>query len=475
MTTPPRLSFPSLRSCEGPFLVVLGLLLALPAASRADEEVPGAPVDGGGAIEPEGEHDPLLGMDPSGRIPKVELPGSIPNPERWRYIPEGRIIEGHFFERFLVSSFISPVFFFESDVGAGGGVGITDFDFRGQRRREFAGAFAYYTTEGQQAVAMTWKRWLYHQDLEEELPGGGVALEERSFVKGRIGYTRTLTTRFFGLGSDTDEDDETSYIDEEFRVGLGFELAVPRAGDAPVIGLGLNYQHHSLGPGNIDSEPTTDAIFPVLFEEGDRHDSFWVTGGIRYDTRDSQHNPYDGYAVGVTFSAAPLQSHWDAGGLVHVFATAVQSVPPLFHDGGDDSEEHPPTDVVAVSVFVDDTVGNLPFWALPSLGGSETLRGYIRNRWTGSTAWHAATEYRFWIIPRGYAFTDTIRIERFGMALFVEAGSVGRRLEQVWDEDIQLSYGVGFRASFERTALLRADLGFSEEGVNFSVGFGTSF
>ena len=33
-------------------------------------------------------------MDPSGRIPKVPLPEDLPNPERWRYIPEGRIMPG---------------------------------------------------------------------------------------------------------------------------------------------------------------------------------------------------------------------------------------------------------------------------------------------------------------------------------------------------------------------------------------------
>ena len=111
-------------------------------------------------------------------------------------------------------------------------------------------------------------------------PSGEVGvIGERSFVKGRIGYTRTLTRRFFGLGSETRESDETSYIDEVFQVGGGFELAFPNPGDAPVMGLGLMYQHHSLGPGRVESEPTTDVVFPVLFEEGDRHDSLWISGG----------------------------------------------------------------------------------------------------------------------------------------------------------------------------------------------------
>ena len=67
-------------------------------------------------------HDPLQGMEPSGRIPKVEFPEDLPNPERWRYFPEGRIKPGNIFQRLLVTSFISPQIFFEESIGVGGGV-----------------------------------------------------------------------------------------------------------------------------------------------------------------------------------------------------------------------------------------------------------------------------------------------------------------------------------------------------------------
>ncbi len=61
------------------------------------------------------KHDPLQGMEASGRIPKVPLPDDLPNPERWRYLPEGRIKPGNIFERFLVSSFIAPQFLLVHD------------------------------------------------------------------------------------------------------------------------------------------------------------------------------------------------------------------------------------------------------------------------------------------------------------------------------------------------------------------------
>ena len=78
--------------------VVLGLLAADPAgAQRVDRDRELRPL-----------YDPYLGMDASGRIPKVSLPEDLPEPTRWRYIPEGRIMPGNMFERLFVSSFISP-------------------------------------------------------------------------------------------------------------------------------------------------------------------------------------------------------------------------------------------------------------------------------------------------------------------------------------------------------------------------------
>jgi hypothetical protein len=148
-----------------------------------------APTLASQSVEPPA-HDPLQGMEPSGRIPKVELPDDVPNPERWRYLPEGRIKPGNFFERLLVSSFIAPQFFYEQDIGAGAGIAITDIDFRGQRRQEFLGAFLSYTTEGQQKYRLIWRRWLHHRDL----PEGGVIVEERSRV-GAGGGDHDLHTR----------------------------------------------------------------------------------------------------------------------------------------------------------------------------------------------------------------------------------------------------------------------------------------
>ncbi len=223
-------------------------------------------------------HDPLAGMEPSGRIPKVALPDDLAHPERWRYVPEGRIKPGNVFERFLVSSFVAPLFFFEQDIGAGGGIALTDIDFRSQRRREFLGAFLSYTTEGQQKYRLIWRRWLQHRDL----PDGGVIVEERNKLDGFGGYEKSLTRRFFGLGPNTRERDETSYTDEVLDLGVRGEFSFPQVAGNWIATLGARGEHHDLAPGRVSGQPTTNQVFPQLFAEANHHDSFTLTTGLRY-------------------------------------------------------------------------------------------------------------------------------------------------------------------------------------------------
>jgi hypothetical protein len=438
-----------------------GVVLPLPAgAQRIDQDRELRPI-----------YDPLLGMDESGRIPKVALPDDLPEPARWRYIPEGRIMPGNVFQRLFVSSFVSPQIFFREDVGLGGGIAITDIDFREQRRREFLGVFLTYTTEGQERYRLVWRRWLHHR----EIPDGGVAVEERTFLAASGGYQRTLTRRFFGLGPDTPESAESSFTDEVTDAGVRADLALPGPGGDWIATVGLRGEHHNLAPGHVSGVSSTDQAFPVLFREADGQSAMYASAGFRYDTRDSQHQPYGGWRVGLVAEAAPWQSDGSLGAILTGYGSVVFRVPPLFHSGGDLREENPPTDTIALGFHVDTTVGDLPFYDLPSLGGASTLRGYIANRFTDDSAWHAVAEYRFWVIPRGFRLTRTIRVERVGLALFGELGTVAPSLDDLPQARIHASYGVGLRISLERVAMFRADLGFSDEGTNLTVAFGLSF
>ncbi len=416
-------------------------------------------------------YDPLVGIERSGRIPKRHRPDDLVHPERWHYVPEGRIAPGNLFQRFLVTSFIAPLVRYDGDVGAGGGVAITDIDFRGQRRQEFAGIFLSATTRGEQRYGLLWKRWSRQRDL----PDGGIVQEERSFWRAYAGYRRSLTLRYFGPGPTSENEDETSYLDEAFFCELDREATLPVWQEHLVLHLGTRHEYHNLARGRVDDVPSMHDYHPESFRPADDHYCGWLRGGLRYDTRDSLINPYRGWHLGLRVDAAPLQTHGHRGGTVGVDGTWTTPVPSPFHTGGDAGEEHPPTDTVALGFSATGAWGDLPFWALPSLGGSDTLRGHLAGRFRDRCAWHATGEYRFWFLPRGVHFTDRIRIERIGGAAFLEFGTVAEKPEDLPRVSVHHSYGAGLRFTFERTALFRADIGFGEDAVNFSFKYGLSF
>jgi hypothetical protein len=372
------------RAAAWTFAIVVTLVVAGDALAQAPPTGEIAAPD----PEPSETFDPLDGVDPSGRIPRAELPTDLPNPDRWRYIPEGRLKPGNFFERFLVSSFVAPFFFRDSDVGTGGGLSFTDIDFGEQRRQEFAGVFLSYTTEGQQGYSALWQRWLHHR----ELPGGGVLQEERSRVRAYGGYSKSLTRRFFGFGAGSDEDDESSYTDEVFELEFSLEHALPEPGGDWVVTVGASGEFHRLGGGEVSGEPDTKQAYPRAFDAARDSDLGWAEAGLRWDTRDSQILPYTGWMVAAHSKAALLQTHGDVGMLYRLEVQRLIALPGLLHSGGDSDEEHPPTDSLALDVSATGSAGNLPFFALPSLGGAYTHRGFIAGRFRDEASWYGVAE-----------------------------------------------------------------------------------
>lgn len=418
-------------------------------------------------------YDPYRGMDLDGRIPKPEFPTDLERPERWRYTPPARIKPGNVLERFLVSSFLTPILFREEDIGYGGGIALTDVDFRNERYREFANIVLTYSEEGQQTYRINWSSWLHHR----EMPDGGILREERGRLYAHGGYSKTLTRRFFGLGSRSPREDETSYTEELTDLGFGVRVPLPDPGSDWLLRANLHAEHHGLSRGRVSTVPSTDEYLPEFreaFRDGDDQDQLWLLLQFGWDTRDSQAQPYEGKRLGVSVHTA-YQSGGQWGSIVGLDAQHVFALPPLLHRGARGREENPPTDVLAFGGFVQDTVGDLPFYSLPTLGGTHTLRGYIQNRFTDRAATHFSAEYRVNLIPRGYAFTDTIRIERIGLGVFYEFGTVAENLDDLDDARFLDSYGLGLRIAFAREAVFRVDWGWGDEGSNFTIAFGNSF
>jgi outer membrane protein assembly factor BamA len=215
-------------------------------------------------------------------------------------------------------------------------------------------------------------------------------------------------------------------------------------------------------------------VFANEFADGDRQHQLWSLNSVAWDTRDSLHQAYRGSRIGGSANVA-WGTAGDFGAIVGVDVQHVIPLPGLFHNGAKGREENPPTDVLAFGAFVNDTLGELPYYSLPTLGGSHTLRGFIQNRFTDRASAHASAEYRVNLIPRGITFSETVRIERLGLAVFYEGGTVAPGLESLHDARYHDSYGFGLRMAFAREAVFRIDWGYGTEGTNFTIAFGNTF
>jgi hypothetical protein len=105
----------------------------------------------------------------------------------------------------------------------------------------------------------------------------------------------------------------------------------------------------------------------------------------------------------------------------------------------------------------------VPYYLLPDLGGSHTLRGYSTWRFRDRNRLALTGEFRWTAGP----FVD--------MAVFADAGKVAPRLEDLDLHDLKQSYGIGLTLhTFERT-LTRIELARTRDGMGLSFSFSPAF
>lgn len=116
------------------------------------------------------------------------------------------------------------------------------------------------------------------------------------------------------------------------------------------------------------------------------------------------------------------------------------------------------------------TLGNVPYWKLASLGDEESIRGYPSKRFLDDNSLAFNTELRTWLFK-----IDMLESE-FGGTLFFDVGRTfgnNASLSSIFN-DVKYSFGFGgISALFSPNFILRTDVGFSEEGIGiyFSSGF----
>ena len=248
---------------------------------------------------------------------------------------------------------------------------------------------------------------------------------------------------FFGIGQDSAEGARTNYLLDNIEAGVAVRWRPVRMLD---LGTGVSYLAPRIGEGTDSRFPSTGAVYtpaavPGLAAQPDflRNDV-----SVTFDWRDSSLHPHDGGRYGVVFS----QYHdrdLDAYGFRRVEVDLQQYVP-LW-------SRYRVLALRAKAVVTDTDAGNqVPFYFQPTLGGAHDLRGFREFRFRDQNSWLIGAEYRWeawWALDP---------------AFFVDAGTVAHRRHDLSVDDMDVTYGVGFRIHSNSAVRARLDLAFSKEG-----------
>lgn len=125
-----------------------------------------------------------------------------------------------------------------------------------------------------------------------------------------------------------------------------------------------------------------------------------------------------------------------------------------------------PGHVVAAEVFAEMTWGDVPFQAMPGLGGQNRMRGFFYGRFRDNHMIAAQVEYRAHLVSN------------VGGVVFAGAGDVAPRLDAFDLGTIEYAGGAGLRYALNPVdrVNIRLDFGFSGEGdKNVYVSLGEAF
>jgi outer membrane protein assembly factor BamA len=267
---------------------------------------------------------------------------------------------------------------------------------------------------------------------------------DRGFATFSTQHRNFTEMPYYGPGPDSSKTGRANYRLEDTNVELRPGIRVFKGLRAGLIG---SYHAVNTGPGQATLFISAEEQFSPSAAPGiDRQTNFWRGGGfVEYDWRDQTSYPASGGRYSAQY-VRYLDKNLGAYSFLRLDLDASQYIP-LFNR----------TRVVALHGSSSlTTAGNgqlVPFYLQPTLGGSNTLRGYRFNRFYGDNSVMVNGEYRWFCSPA------------LDMAVFADAGKVFQRWEQwnLHNLESDVGFSVRFKARSGRPAV-SLDTGFSHEG-----------
>ena len=296
-------------------------------------------------------------------------------------------------------------------------------------------------------------------DAEYQL---GRLREGRWSINYSLVYDRDGTTRFYGIGNQTHSRDQTNYTDQQefgqVQIGLNFNHTWQ-------LLYTMRLQSVDVLPGTLDDVPSIDTRFPQLLGT---NKEFLNRLSLIYDTRDDLTVPTRGMQW-VLYVGASAKN-----GLVNDSSYSEAGI-----DGRGVWPVAPNTVLAAhMSLRYLPTVNDIPFWALSSLGGGESviggeqpLRGFGAGRFYDRDSFSATVELR----RKVFSFDAVTTVLDIEVAPFADFGRVfsGTSTDPV--DHVHKVIGVGFRGIARPYVVGYVDVGYGTEGAAVFTGLNYPF
>jgi outer membrane protein assembly factor BamA len=292
-----------------------------------------------------------------------------------------------------------------------------------------------------------------YKELVADATYAGV-LDPRLEVGVNVNWRDYPQEDFFGIGGDSLAADRTNYA-------LETTGASGRVAFKPIswlrVGTEIGYVSPKIAAGTDPRFPSIEGIFTDADAPGLAEQPSFVYKNVfvQIDYRDQPGNPRSGGVWQATYGAwnESELNQYDFGR----FDAEAAHFFPIF-----DKKR-----VFAVRLgvsYVNNDPGNrVPFYFLPYIGGSNTVRGFKEFRFRDENIVFMNAEYRW------EAFSG------LDMALFFDAGEVRPDWEQIDLQELKTSYGVGFRFNTYKSVFMRFDIGIGGEGTQIFFKFGPAF
>lgn len=268
----------------------------------------------------------------------------------------------------------------------------------------------------------------------------------RYFLQFGGSFFKNATSRFFGLGQDSLEGNETNYTAREIRANWRFGVY---ANEVTQIALAQRVRDVQLQRGATNLPFTGERFGDVDGVSGQTT----IVGhrvSFHYDTRNNLVTPTDGMAI-----TAYAELNQNLRNNEHpVYSRYEVEVKQLFPSESKRA-------ILVVRADLQATLGTqVPFFEQSSLGGQNNLRGFGVDRYIDKHLLAVSVEERIHIARTRLAGV----MADFELAPFLDTGQVFGNFKDVSVKDYRMTPGLGIRGIVRPNVVGRLDYGFSREG-----------